>query len=106
MTTYRTIATRTAVEMRAEPAYGRIAGAELALPETLPAGGLYSADIRVGYQLDMFGRIKRAIEAAEADRDAAQAASDVARVTVAAETARSYADACSAGYQLKVARHS
>jgi NodT family efflux transporter outer membrane factor (OMF) lipoprotein len=97
---------RPEVEMEAAPAYGRIAGASLGIPETLPDTGLYSAEIKVGYQLDMFGKIKRAIEAAEADRDAAQAAADVAHVTVAADTARAYADACSAGYQLKVAQHS
>jgi NodT family efflux transporter outer membrane factor (OMF) lipoprotein len=97
---------RPEVEMEAAPAYGRIAGMSLGLPETLPDGGLYSAEVKVGYQLDLFGKIKRAIEAAEADTDAAQAAADVAHVTVAADTARSYAEACSAGYQLKVAQHS
>jgi NodT family efflux transporter outer membrane factor (OMF) lipoprotein len=97
---------RPEVEMEAAPAYGRVAGAALGIPETLPDGGLYTSEIKVGYQLDLFGKIKRAIEAAEADRDAAQAAADVARVTVAADTARSYAEACSAGYQLRVAQHS
>lgn len=94
------------IETEAAAGYGRIAGASLALPETLPDMGLYTGGIKISYQLDLFGKIKRAIEAAEADREAAQAANDVAHVTVAAETARAYADACSAGYQLKVAQHS
>jgi NodT family efflux transporter outer membrane factor (OMF) lipoprotein len=97
---------RPEVEVEAAPGYGRIAGASLAMPETLPDMGLYSAEVKVAYQVDLFGKIKRAIEAAEADQEAAQAASDIAHVTVAAETARAYADACSAGYQLKVAQHS
>jgi NodT family efflux transporter outer membrane factor (OMF) lipoprotein len=97
---------RPEVEMEAAPAYGRIAGASLGIPEKLPDGGLYTSEIKVGYQLDLFGKIKRAIESAEADTEAAQAAADVAHVTVAADTARAYADACSAGYQLKVAQHS
>jgi NodT family efflux transporter outer membrane factor (OMF) lipoprotein len=98
--------TRPEVEMEAMPAYGRISGMSLGIPETLPDTGLYTAEIKVGYQLDLFGKIKRAIEAAEADKDAAQAAADVAHVTVAADTARAYAEACSAGYQVKVAQHS
>ena len=88
------------------PQYGRIAGASLGMPETLPVAGLYEGDVRVSYQVDMWGRIKRAIEAVEADADAAQAASDMAHVTVAADVTRAYADACSAGYQLKVAHDS
>jgi NodT family efflux transporter outer membrane factor (OMF) lipoprotein len=97
---------RPEVEMQAAPGYGRIAGASLGLPEVLPDTGLYSGEVKVSYQLDLFGKIKRAIEAAHADEEAAQAASDIAHVTVAADTARAYADACSAGYQLKVAQAS
>ncbi|MCS0610326.1 TolC family protein [Massilia solisilvae] len=97
---------RPEVEMEAAPAYGRIAGMSLGLPEVLPDTGLYSGEVKVSYQLDLFGKIKRGIEAAQADEEAAQAASDIAHVTVAAETARAYADACSAGYQVKVAQHS
>ena len=41
-----------------------------------------------------------------ADVEAVQAAFDLTRITVAAETARAYADACSAGRQLDVARES
>ncbi len=88
------------------PEYGRIAGSSLGIPEVLPKSGLYEGDIRVSYQVDMWGRIKRAIEAVEADADAAQAASDMAHVTVAADVTRAYADACSSGYQLKVAHAS
>ena len=97
---------RPEVEMSVAPQYGRIAGASLGIPEQLPRTGLYEGDIKVAYQVDMWGRIKRAIEAAEADRDAAQAAADLAHVMVAADTTRAYADACSAGYQLKVAQDS
>ncbi|WP_409267799.1 efflux transporter outer membrane subunit [Massilia sp. BHUDP2] len=97
---------RPEVEMGAAPLYGRIAGASIGLPEQLPRTGIYDGDIKVAYQVDMWGRIRRAIEAAHADREAAQAASDLAHVMVAADTTRAYADACSAGYQLKVARQS
>jgi NodT family efflux transporter outer membrane factor (OMF) lipoprotein len=98
--------TRPEVEASLAPQYGRIAGASLGIPETLPKAGLYEGDVRVSYQVDMWGRIRRAIEAVEADQDAAQAASDLAHVTVAADTTRAYAEACAAGYQLNVAQGS
>jgi len=97
---------RPEAEASVAPVYGRLAGESIGIPEQLPRTGLYDGDIRVSYQLDMFGRIRRAIEAVEADVDAAQAAADLAHVSVAAETTRAYADACSAGYQLKVAQQS
>jgi multidrug efflux system outer membrane protein len=63
-----------------------------------------SAGLDVSYEVDLFGRVRRLTEAARADADAAQAALDVVRVSVAAETARAYADACGANTQLAVAR--
>jgi NodT family efflux transporter outer membrane factor (OMF) lipoprotein len=98
--------TRPEVEASVAPQYGRIAGASLGIPEVLPKTGLYEGDVRISYQVDMWGRIRRAIEAVEADQDAAQAASDLAHVTVAADTTRAYVEACSAGYQLHVAQGS
>ncbi len=47
--------------------------------------------------------ITRAIQAGRADLQASEAAYDLARVTVVAETIRAYSDACAAGEQLKVA---
>jgi NodT family efflux transporter outer membrane factor (OMF) lipoprotein len=66
----------------------------------------FDVGLDVGYQLDLFGRLRRATEASRADVEAVQAAFDLARVTVAAETARAYADACNYGRQLDVARES
>jgi len=97
---------RPEVEMSAAPLYGRIAGASIGVPEQLPTDGIYDGDIKIGYTLDLWGRIRRAVEASEADVEAAQAASDLTHVIVAADTARAYAEACSAGYQLKVAQES
>jgi len=70
------------------------------------ATDFYDVGLDVGYQLDLFGRVRRAIEASRADAEAVQAAFDLSRITVAAETTRAYADACSAGRQLAVARES
>lgn len=63
----------------------------------------YDIGLDVGYQIDLFDRIGSAIRAARADADAVQAAFDLTRITVAAETARAYADVCSFNRQVAVA---
>lgn len=63
----------------------------------------YDAGLEVNYEVDLFGRVSSAIRAARADADAQEAALNVTRVSVAAETARAYADACSANAQIAVA---
>jgi NodT family efflux transporter outer membrane factor (OMF) lipoprotein len=84
--------------------YSRQSGDQLGFQGVATEGWSYDAGIDASYQIDLFGKIRRAIEAARADVGASQAAFDVTRVTVAAETARAYADACGAGRQLAVAR--
>jgi len=66
----------------------------------------YNVGLDVAYQLDLFGRIRRTIEASRADVEAQQATYDLTRVTVAAETTRAYADVCSAGRRIAAARES
>jgi NodT family efflux transporter outer membrane factor (OMF) lipoprotein len=56
--------------------------------------------------VDLFGRVHRLIEAANANADALAATRDSVRVVVAAETARAYAAVCALGEELDVARHS
>ena len=63
----------------------------------------YDAGFDVSYEIDLWGRVSAAIRAARADAEAIQAAVDIVRVSVAAETARAYADACSANAQIAVA---
>jgi len=87
-------------------AYGQISGEEYLQPRSPPASGLYDTAATVGYQIDLFGQISRGIEAAKADSEAAEAARDVARMTVVAETVRAFVDVCAAGHELEVARHS
>jgi multidrug efflux system outer membrane protein len=66
----------------------------------------YDARLDVSYELDLFGHVRRAIEAARADTDAALAARDVVKITVAAETARAYGQVCALGEAIAVTRHS
>lgn len=56
------------------------------------------------YEIDLFGGVTQAIRAARADVQAAQAQVDAMRVSVAAETARAYASACSYAARAQVAR--
>ena len=71
--------------------------------EPLEEGETYDVGLDVAYEIDLFGRVGSTIRAARADADAAAAALDVVRVSVVAETARAYADACSANAQIAVA---
>lgn len=66
-------------------------------------GESYDVGLDVGYQVDLFGRIGSAIRASRADAEAVQAAFDLTRITVAAETTRAYADVCSFNRQIAVA---
>lgn len=65
-----------------------------------------TGSLSVGYQVDLFGRIRRGIQAAHADAQAAADAENVVRITVAAETARAYANACAFAEQAETARRS
>ena len=66
----------------------------------------YSTGFSAAYQIDLFGQIRRSIEAARANAQSLEAAQDAVRVTVAAETAAAYANVCGFAEQAAVARHS
>ncbi|MCJ2187676.1 efflux transporter outer membrane subunit [Novosphingobium beihaiensis] len=66
----------------------------------LPGVGTYGLGLTVSYPLDLSGKLRRAIEASEAGRDAVEAARDAVRISVAAATARAYASVCAANYQI------
>jgi len=64
----------------------------------------YEGLLGASLPLDLFGKIRRGIEASEADRDAVLAARDLVRVHVAAAVTRAYAQVCAANYQAGVTR--
>jgi NodT family efflux transporter outer membrane factor (OMF) lipoprotein len=75
------------------------------LPGTVAPGTVpYAFGLEASYPLDLNGRIRRAIEAGQADVEATVAARDFVRVSVAAATAQAYGQVCSANYQLAVNR--
>ena len=95
--------------LSAGDAFGRTAAANVAANAAgRRAADLwtYTAGLDVSYEVDLFGRVRRTVEAARAGAAAAEAVRDAVRVTVAAETARAYADACAYGEALDVARRS
>ncbi len=59
--------------------------------------------IDVAYEVDLFGRVKRNIEAARGDAQAAEADADAVRVAVVSDTVRAYADATASAQQIAVA---
>jgi NodT family efflux transporter outer membrane factor (OMF) lipoprotein len=72
-------------------------------PQTL---WLFEDVFQAAYEVDLFGRIHRAIEQASANAESVAATRDAVRVVVASETAGAYARICALGEQLVVARHS
>ena len=72
-------------------------------PQTL---WIFDDILDVSYEVDLFGRVRRGVEASRADAQAAAAARDSVKITVAAETTRAYAQICALGEQLAVARQS
>jgi NodT family efflux transporter outer membrane factor (OMF) lipoprotein len=92
---------------------GGIYGRDPVTDEILELGGhrpantwIFDTVLDVSYEVDLFGHVRRSIEASRADADANAAARDAIKITVAAETARAYAQICALGEELSVARHS
>jgi outer membrane protein TolC len=54
----------------------------------------------------VFGKLRRGVEAANADSEATRAAADLARITVVANVVRSYIENCSAAEELVIAQKS
>lgn len=64
------------------------------------------AAFTASWEIDLFGRVRRAIEAARGDTAAVEAARDGVRVAVVSEVTDSYSRACALGASLAIARSS
>lgn len=85
---------------------GQTTGSRIGGPTRfLPAPFSYALGMNVSYPLDLAGGIRRAIEEAHDQSEAAQAARDQVRVIVAATVTRNYARVCADGVALAAARH-
>ncbi|WP_428333794.1 efflux transporter outer membrane subunit [Novosphingobium sp.] len=65
---------------------------------------VYDGGLSLSYEVDLFGRVSRGIEAAHGDAAAAQADADGVRAAVIADTVRVYLDITTSAEQLKVAQ--
>jgi len=92
---------------KAEALYGHVSGLSLLAEDYSPPNEVDDVlGVTLGYQIDVVGQIRRSIEAARADTEAAQAALDLVRINVAASTARAYAAVCSSGLQIRQSEQS
>ncbi|WP_137753345.1 TolC family protein [Sphingopyxis sp. L1A2A] len=74
------------------------------LPGADREGWVVDVGVNISYEVDLFGRVSRSVEAARGDTAAAEANADAVRVIVAADTTQAYADASSGTARLDVAR--
>jgi outer membrane protein, multidrug efflux system len=93
------------VSFNGQMEYTQLSGEQYLLPVRPAVNTDYDTGLTVGYDLDLFGGIRRGIEAANANSEAVRAARDLVRVNVVAETTRAYVDACGYGLELKAARN-
>jgi NodT family efflux transporter outer membrane factor (OMF) lipoprotein len=96
-----------------EVSAGGIYGRDAVTDEILELGGhppqtiwLFEDVFQAAYEVDLFGRVHRSIEVANANADSVAAIRDGVRVIVAAETTRAYAAVCVLGEELEVAHRS
>ncbi|WP_034086066.1 TolC family protein [Pseudomonas aeruginosa] len=77
-----------------------------ATDEDLRSQWKHTARLDLSYQLDLWGEVRARIAAAKADAEAAQAARDLLRVSVASQTTLAYVRACALARRAEVQRRS
>lgn len=77
-----------------------------ATDEDLHSQWKHTARLDLSYQLDLWGEVRARIAAAKADAEAAQAARDLLRVSVASQTTLAYVRACALARRAEVQRRS
>jgi len=64
----------------------------------------YDGGLSLSYEVDLFGRVRRGVEAANGDAQAADADADAIRLAVVSDTVRAYLDVTTSAQRLKVAQ--
>jgi NodT family efflux transporter outer membrane factor (OMF) lipoprotein len=83
--------------------YGRLPVGQR-LPNAPREDWTIDGGLNVSYEVDLFGRVSRGVQAARGDAAAAAADADAVRVAVVADTTRAYADAASGAARIQVAQ--
>jgi NodT family efflux transporter outer membrane factor (OMF) lipoprotein len=73
----------------------QLSGQQYLIPQQLPVETLGDVGASISYNLDLFGRLRRATEASRADAEQSAAGLELARVNVAAEVVGAYLETCS-----------
>lgn len=87
----------------ASETYNRTSAAQ-SLPGLDRENWVFDSGFDISYEVDLFGRVKRGVEAARGDYAAAQADADGVRVAVIADTVRAYLDVTATSERLAVAQ--
>lgn len=82
---------------------GQLSSESLALPYKLPVMDLADVGVDVSYQLDLFGKLQRATEAATANTEATQALLAGAQLTIISQVAHHYLQSCHLSHELALA---
>jgi len=88
--------------LSASESYSRTAQAR-SLPGVDRENWVFDAALDLSYEVDLFGRVKRGVEAARADLAAQQADANAVRIAVIADTVRAYLDVTATAERLAVA---
>ena len=83
--------------------YGRLPGPSI--PGEKRTDVQVDVGLSVAYEVDLFGRVSRRIEAARGDVGTAEADADAVRVAIVSDTVRAYADAASSAERITVAEN-
>ncbi|KAF1005995.1 MAG: Multidrug/solvent efflux pump outer membrane protein MepC [Luteibacter sp.] len=94
-------AERPTATLDASATYGRTSAVDT-IPGNARQGRRIDLGLDVAYEVDMFGRVSRRVEAARDEAAASAADVDATRIAVVAETTRAYADAASALARLQI----
>ena len=92
------------VAVNFDTSYQQLSSEAYLQKQVVPGTSLYDSGVSVAYDLDLFGRLRRTVEAVNADDEAVAAARDLVKVNVVADTTRSFLDLCDTGAELSVAR--
>lgn len=85
-------------------AYSKVSNLGVGAPNV--ASAAFDAGVGISYEIDVVGRVKRTMEAAQLDVEAQAAAYDLVRINVAAAVADAYTQACAMGASIAVANRS
>lgn len=93
------------VGVAAEAAFSRDSAEQFYLPGPLPNEKVYAALGSVSYEVDLFGRVRRSVEASKAEMNVSKDTVAATRIAVVAQTVSAYLAVCASGRESIVTQH-